>query len=62
MIIGESLVSSFEPDIYIKVAKVVDGKPVQGLLWQVQKPLHKEYNVLLDTKKGTIYLKKKGGK
>ena len=63
MNIGESLVNSFEPDIYIRVAKMVDGEPVQGLLMQVYEPLRKEYNTLLDTKKGIIYLtRKKGGK
>ena len=62
MNLRESLLSSFEPDIYIKVAKMIDGEPVLGLLMQVYEPLRKEYNTLVDTKKGIIYLKKKGGK
>lgn len=62
MNLGESLLSSFEPDIYIRVAKMVDGEPVLGLLMQVYEPLRKEYHTLLDTKKGIIYLKRKGEK
>ena len=62
MNIGESLLRSFEPDIFIKVARMVDGEPSVKLLKEVNEPLCKEYNTLVDFKKGIIYLKKKGGK
>ena len=60
--IGESLVNSFEPDIYIKVAKVKDGEPSIEVLKEVYRSLGNKHYILLDTKKGVIYLKKKGGK
>lgn len=62
MNIGESLVNSFEPDIYIKVAKMKDGEPVPELLTRLHRVLKTDHATLLDIKKGVIYLRKKGGK
>ena len=59
MELGKAFVKSFEPDIFIKVAKMEDGSPVLGLLKEVYKSLGKKYNTLVDTKKGIIYLRKK---
>lgn len=60
MNIGESLVNSFEPEIFIRVSKMVNGEPSLALLKEVHTPLNKKYDTLLDINKGIIYLKKKG--
>jgi len=61
MNLGKAFVKSFQPDIFIKVAKMEDGSPVLGLLKEVYKPLGLKYNTLLDSEKGVIYLRRKKG-
>jgi len=56
---AESLTKSFEPTTIIKVENLANEKVPMALLLEVHKFLERKYSTLLDTKKGTIYLKKK---
>lgn len=57
MKIRESMLKGFEPDVFVRVAKIDAGEVPQSILREVQQPLGEKYDTLMDLEKGVIYLK-----
>ena len=59
MRMGDIIRKSFQPEIFIKVGRMEDGKAVPELLRKVREGIVSTYDTLVDTEVGVIYLKKK---